>query len=812
MRPLLRKCLAALCAGVMALGLLPAGLAAETSPIQLQGGHFNAAYIEWAPVSGAAGYQVELKQAAAADSAYTALDNELIRHYADHWRADALGLPAGEYVFRVTPVKNGAAMAAFTSDPITVTAHERTGYAFYGGHAPGAYDLNGALKKDAQVLYVTNANKTSVSLKLGSKTYTGLESIISNIKNATTPIDIRILGRITGISGSVLKISSSKTYLTIEGVGNDAAADGWGFEINSTQNMELSNLAIMMVASKEGDGVTVNGAQYCWTHNCDFFYNTARNDDGQGDKEKGDGSLDTKRSQYITHAYNHFWDAGKCNLQGSGIDDTSDYITYHHNWFDHSDSRHPRVRVAHVHVYNNFYDNNDGYGIGAVYHATVFSDRNYFDHCKFPMLISNQGSDTGFFTGNSGTGESGGMTKAYGNIVVGGTYVPYSKNSSSFDAYDVTNITDAVPGTVKSKDGWGYDNFDASGQFYTYAADDASDVPAKVRAYAGRVQGGDIHFDMTKLTNANSKYPDPALLKVLTDYTGSDFTVGGGDNTITDPGTDPGTGTDPDPVDPVDPTPSGNTIGGTVYTLTGDQVYDLMAAGQGPSALQPNTGDYPGSYVASAQTSHKAGTDDFFTLHYAANSRVDPSQTTFSDGYQPGHRINFQGAAEREKNAVSFTTDGPATVCVWWVGGGGSGKPARSMTILDSAGQTVATSAESSADTSTPVLSTMELTGAGTYYLGGDVGKNFIYKVTVSTGGPSLAWALEGDALTVTGDVGAGQTLWAACWKADGSFLAALPLTGEDPAAQLPADCSAVVLMWLDAHSAPNCAAVRADR
>ena len=90
------------------------------------------------------------------------------------------------------------------------------------------------------------------------------------------------------------------------------------------------------------------------------------------------------------------------------------WITYHHNWFDHSDSRHPRIRTMSVHVYNNYYDGNAKYGVGAVLDADAFVEANYFRNCKYPMLICGQGSDTGTFDDGVGA-----MIKSYGNYFGG---------------------------------------------------------------------------------------------------------------------------------------------------------------------------------------------------------------------------------------------------------------------------------------------------------------------------------------------------------------------------------------------------------
>ena len=88
------------------------------------------------------------------------------------------------------------------------------------------------------------------------------------------------------------------------------------------------------------------------------------------DQVKGDGSIDIKsRSDYITSSYNHFWDSGKACVAG-GVWESKNpddpeakvNITYHHNWFDHSDSRHPRCVAGNTHVYNNYYDGVAKYG------------------------------------------------------------------------------------------------------------------------------------------------------------------------------------------------------------------------------------------------------------------------------------------------------------------------------------------------------------------------------------------------------------------------------------------------------------------
>ena len=66
------------------------------------GGWFEAAYAQWEPVAGAKDYHVYVRPTG--EAAYTPLDRELVRQYPGYYRADAVGLKAGSYVFKIVPV------------------------------------------------------------------------------------------------------------------------------------------------------------------------------------------------------------------------------------------------------------------------------------------------------------------------------------------------------------------------------------------------------------------------------------------------------------------------------------------------------------------------------------------------------------------------------------------------------------------------------------------------------------------------------------------------------------------------------------
>ena len=120
----------------------------------------------------------------------------------------------------------------------------------------------------------------------------------------------------------------------------------------------------------------------------------------------------------------------------------------------------------------------------------------------------------------------------------------------------------------------------------------------------------------------------------------------------------------------------------------------------------------------------------FFTLLWSAKSKVDGSSKTWEDGYTSGQRVNFGGKATVKKNALRFVTDGPAAVRIWWVQGG---EDHRQMGILNADGDVVVqTSGEY--EKNSPYYSELTLDTAGTWFLGGIGGNNYLFKVEVTQG------------------------------------------------------------------------------
>ena len=124
-----------------------------------------------------------------------------------------------------------------------------------------------------------------------------------------------------------------------------------------------------------------------------------------------------------------------------------------------------------------------------------------------------------------------------------------------------------------------------------------------------------------------------------------------------------------------------------------------------------------------------AGTDGFFTVHYSAKTKVDGSTKEFEDGYSATQRINMGGkttVGNSVLNAIEFTTQGTATVTVWWVCGGDG----REIDLFGADGTILQTTAEGSTKNSL-YISTFEISEAGKYYIGSSAGSNYYFKVEV---------------------------------------------------------------------------------
>ncbi|MGN0804438.1 MAG: Ig-like domain-containing protein [Candidatus Coproplasma sp.] len=596
------------------------------------------AYVEWTTENCTADwFNVYYKSETA--STWSQLDGALVRQYSKYYRADMVGLKAGTYAMKVVPVVSDAEDTDHIAyaNGISVKAHDRTGFAFVNGTSSGAYNEDGTLKSNAVVLYITEQNKNSISMDVTGATANpcvGLQNILNGFKKGkdSRPLCVRMIGNITDMAtmdkGDIV-VDGNTQGVTIEGIGADTTVNGWGIRVKGSSNVEVRNLGFMNCDSSEGDCLGLQqDNDHVWVHNCDFFYGDAGSD---ADQAKGDGSLDTKTSTYVTHSYNRFWDSGKCNLQGMKSETVNNFITYHHNWYDHSDSRHPRIRTCTVHIYNNYFDGNAKYGVGVTMGASAFVENNYFRSTSTmrPMMSSGQGTDAqgeGTFSG-----ETGGIIKSFGNVYTGGGSVSlktyqqggFNGNPNDSDCYEVSSRNETVPSSVTTvKGGTTYNNFDTASNMYSYTVESAEQAKASCERYSGRIDHGDFEWTFNNVTDdpyygvdANLKSAlkayDDVIVKIGNVATGSSGESGG------DSGS---TGGD-----------SGST-GGETGGETGGDSGSTTTPVEGEIIYIPSRDGYTGKdgiTLSSQSTSNKAS-EDIYVLGYNVKaktaSKVDSNQ------------------------------------------------------------------------------------------------------------------------------------------------------------------------------------------
>ncbi|WP_430784193.1 pectate lyase family protein [Actinoplanes sp. G11-F43] len=197
---------------------------------------------------------------------------------------------------------------------------------------------------------------------------------LAQYAGANTPYTILVSGRIT--ASGMITVVANKSVL---GVGSTAEITGGGLQLGTTtrpgNNVIIRNIRF---GNASDDSISVtNKAHHVWIDHNEFLPGY-------------DGSLDIKRqSTNVTVSWNRFRGTDKTMLLGHSDNHPADVgylrVTYHHNWFEGSQQRHPRVRFGEpVHLYNNYYDNIGLYGIASTQNAGVVAEGNYFENVAHP--------------------------------------------------------------------------------------------------------------------------------------------------------------------------------------------------------------------------------------------------------------------------------------------------------------------------------------------------------------------------------------------------------------------------------------------
>ena len=212
------------------------------------------------------------------------------------------------------------------------------------------------------------------------------------------PLIIRVQGTLS-MPDKMNDVRSDKAVLGAAG----ATLDN-GLNVSGAHNVIIRNLTFR---GWDDDAINVQRSTNVWIdHNLlDGGY---------------DGAVDVKRgSDFVTVSWNRVRNHTKSMLlghdDGNASEDTGHLrVTYHHNWFDGSKERHPRVRFGDpVHVYNNYYFGAD-YGVASTMGAGVLVEGNYFENVTRPTAVGYADSGPGDLVQrdnvfvNSGAPESAG--------------------------------------------------------------------------------------------------------------------------------------------------------------------------------------------------------------------------------------------------------------------------------------------------------------------------------------------------------------------------------------------------------------------
>jgi len=195
---------------------------------------------------------------------------------------------------------------------------------------------------------------------------------------------------------------------TIIGVGDEARVIGANFMVKNVNNVIIRNLSFEDASDcfpqwDPTDGATgnwnsaydnlsvLNNSTHVWVDHNTF------SDEKQPDSseptyfgriyEQHDGECDiTKGADLVTVSWNRFLNHDKTMLIGSSDSSTVDTgklrVTIHHNEFENTLERLPRVRFGQVHVYDNYYNEGKNsnllYALGVGVNSQIYAQNNYY--------------------------------------------------------------------------------------------------------------------------------------------------------------------------------------------------------------------------------------------------------------------------------------------------------------------------------------------------------------------------------------------------------------------------------------------------
>ncbi|MFD1146154.1 pectate lyase family protein [Saccharothrix hoggarensis] len=214
-------------------------------------------------------------------------------------------------------------------------------------------------------------------------------------------------------------LRSNKTVIGLPG----AEIRGGGLDMYRRQNVIIRNLRF---TGADDDAISVQqSSHHIWIDHCDF-------------SGGADGLIDIVRgADFITVSWNHFHHHSKTALLGHSDSNASQdtgklRVTFHHNYFDGTAQRHPRVRFGEpIHVYNNYFRDNALYGVASTMNAGVLVEANHFENVPHPIYSGYDASGPGRVVERDNVYVNSGTPQTLGTVVEPRTYYAYTPDNPS---------------------------------------------------------------------------------------------------------------------------------------------------------------------------------------------------------------------------------------------------------------------------------------------------------------------------------------------------------------------------------------------
>ncbi|MDL5198838.1 right-handed parallel beta-helix repeat-containing protein [Streptomyces sp. ALI-76-A] len=205
---------------------------------------------------------------------------------------------------------------------------------------------------------------------------------------------------------------------TVVGLGDDAEITGGGLDMYRRHNVIIRNLRF---THADDDSLSIQqSSHHIWIDHCDF-------------SSGADGLIDIVRgADCVTVSWNRFHDHSKTMLLGhsdaNGSQDRGRLrVSIHHNLFDGTAQRHPRVRFGEpVHVYNNHFRNNTLYGVASTEDAGVLVEGNHFENVPHPIYSGYDESGPGRVVERANVYVNCGAPERFGTVTEPRTFYAYT--------------------------------------------------------------------------------------------------------------------------------------------------------------------------------------------------------------------------------------------------------------------------------------------------------------------------------------------------------------------------------------------------